>query len=229
MLILRSFNSTMLEKHIIGRNARNSTFLILRKCFRRFVVYLQRWNLYNFSEAKTFEYIEKAKKYTGLNFEKADFLHDLYSVPYACLLRDGLDITFSHRSFQEYFTAVFTSQMDNIENFNRKYMRKLFFRPWILYMTKTVPLLFEIYQEIRLKNIWLPRLEELREDYGAYENCLTPEAYNKFAENFLPYFNNRTCKFHSRAIWCLCSKCWQYRATEVYDDTTTFPGFCSII
>lgn len=63
-------------------------------------------NQLEFSETEAIEYIENARTLVGGDFNSTDFLYD--SVHGVCLLlEDGLRHTFAHRSFQEYFTAVF--------------------------------------------------------------------------------------------------------------------------
>lgn len=62
-----------------------------------------------FTRLQAIEYLKYSKIVTNLEFQSEDFLKDaLQSV---CLLvEDGLLITFTHRSFQEYFTARFIAE-----------------------------------------------------------------------------------------------------------------------
>ncbi|MEP5236385.1 MAG: hypothetical protein ABJQ86_16320, partial [Cyclobacteriaceae bacterium] len=65
-----------------------------------------------FSESQTIEYIKKSKKLTKLDFETEFMLTDLTRS--ICLLHmDGLNYTFTHRSFQEYLSAVFLSKLEH--------------------------------------------------------------------------------------------------------------------
>ncbi len=59
-----------------------------------------------FSRQEALEYIIKSKQLTNIDFECEPFLNDLLQ-SVCVLIEDGLFITFSHRSFQEYFAAKF--------------------------------------------------------------------------------------------------------------------------
>jgi len=59
---------------------------------------------YTTSEAKQFA--KNAMKYARLSFKEIDFINDL--IQNVCMLQqEGTELTFVHRSFQEYFTAIF--------------------------------------------------------------------------------------------------------------------------
>jgi len=61
---------------------------------------------YTFSEEELHEFITNAGGVFGVEFDPKYFINDLLDS--VCILqRDGLNITFTHRSFQEYFTALF--------------------------------------------------------------------------------------------------------------------------
>ena len=62
-----------------------------------------------FSRVEALDLIDKTKVIVSLDTSKEDFLKD--SLQAVCLLvEDGLKIVFSHRSFQEYFTARFIAE-----------------------------------------------------------------------------------------------------------------------
>ena len=62
-----------------------------------------------FSRMQALDYIGKAKKITQLEFNNNDYLNDVLQA--VCLLvEDGLMVVFTHRSFQEYFTARFIAE-----------------------------------------------------------------------------------------------------------------------
>lgn len=66
---------------------------------------------YEFTENSVREYLGKAKKkFPNIEFSVDDFLEDL--IKSVCVLvKDGLIYTFSHRSFQEYFAACYTTKL----------------------------------------------------------------------------------------------------------------------
>ena len=60
----------------------------------------------SFSRTKALEHFDRAKGISGLDFDSSGILND--SIQAVCLMiEDGLEITFAHRSFQEYFVARF--------------------------------------------------------------------------------------------------------------------------
>jgi hypothetical protein len=68
---------------------------------------------YQFSEPEILDYIRIAAKFESLEVKEVDYLQDLLES--LCILqRDGLFVSFTHRSFQEYFAAVFISRGPSI-------------------------------------------------------------------------------------------------------------------
>jgi len=69
---------------------------------------------FQFSESEVLESISAAVGYEKLNAKPQAFLKDL--IESVCIMqRDGTQITFTHRSFQEYFSAVFISRSPSID------------------------------------------------------------------------------------------------------------------
>ena len=65
---------------------------------------------FSFNEADLLDYIRKSALLSDIPFKAEDFMKDLLES--VCLLQqDGLEIGFSHRSFQEYFAAVYLVNM----------------------------------------------------------------------------------------------------------------------
>lgn len=63
-------------------------------------------------EARTF--VRKSLTYNHMDLEESNFVKDL--VESVCIMqKDGTDLNFVHRSFQEYFTAKFLSSLENTE------------------------------------------------------------------------------------------------------------------
>jgi len=64
---------------------------------------------FQFGEAEILEFIKKAAQSEQVEISKDDYLRDLLES--VCVLqRDGLFVSFTHRSFQEYFAAFFLSR-----------------------------------------------------------------------------------------------------------------------
>ncbi|WP_185968809.1 NACHT domain-containing NTPase [Carboxylicivirga sp. M1479] len=65
-----------------------------------------------FSKQEALKYLDKAKELINIDFDSDNYLNDL--VQSVCIIvEDGLFLTFSHRSFQEYFTALFITNADS--------------------------------------------------------------------------------------------------------------------
>lgn len=69
---------------------------------------------FQFSESEILDYIRKTAHSEKLEIIEGDYLSDLLESVYI-LQRDGLYLSFTHRSFQEYFAAVFIARSPSIE------------------------------------------------------------------------------------------------------------------
>ncbi|MHA3090622.1 NACHT domain-containing protein [Acinetobacter brisouii] len=77
-----------------------------KRCLEVFCILSYCDGLYFFEENKIKKYINSAIKISKVNCVTDDFLSDLLDS--VCIIqRDGLGFSFTHRSFQEYFTAQF--------------------------------------------------------------------------------------------------------------------------
>ena len=77
------------------------------------------------------------------------------------MIEDGLEIAFSHRSFQEYFVAC------QISNSSPEIQNKLVERYWQnLYTDNVIYLLWEIDPELIERVLIVPKLEKLFKDIG---------------------------------------------------------------
>lgn len=65
-----------------------------------------------FSKHEALTYLKKAKEVVNIEYDCEAFLNDLLQ-SVCILIEDGLFITYSHRSFQEYFTAKFIVNSDS--------------------------------------------------------------------------------------------------------------------
>lgn len=150
----------------------NLDILGFKKVFSAFCFLTFLKNTYNFSETEIFEYLEKAKKISSIDFELKDFLHD--SIQAVCLLvREGLDVTFSHRSFQEYFAAYYNSQLNDSNT-----QREFFLKQIKAFSGESLDLSFEISPECVEENLIIPYLKRLEDELN-FEGSVDPEMYKK--------------------------------------------------
>lgn len=78
------------------------------KVFSLFCLQTYEKRLFKMPRSVCLEFIQKTMDILDINVNANDYLTDLLSA--ACLMiEDGLEITFSHRSFQEYFVALYIS------------------------------------------------------------------------------------------------------------------------
>lgn len=76
------------------------------KAFSLFSLLTYDKRIFRMSRIACLEFIEESKKRLGTSFDRLDFLQDLLGA--TCLLvEDGLQVAYSHRSFQEYFVSLF--------------------------------------------------------------------------------------------------------------------------
>ena len=119
---------------------------------------------YKFSENKVLEYIgmAKTKRIIETSFSPMNFLVDLTN-SVCMMIHEGLEYRFSHRSFQEYFAALYTTQLDDSQ-------QKRFLKLWLQnnsYRTTSnyLDMLYELQPSRFIKNIIIPAIRELQELY----------------------------------------------------------------
>lgn len=119
---------------------------------------------YKFSENKVLEYIglTRKKEIIETDFDSMDFLTDLTN-SVCMLVHEGLEYRFSHRSFQEYFAALYTTQLDDSQQkrFLKLWLRDNSFRTTSNYLD----MLYELQSSRFIKNIITPAIRELQELY----------------------------------------------------------------
>lgn len=151
-------------------------------CFRTFFK-----NKYEFTEQAVLENIARAKvKITSpINFQETDYLKDLTNA--VCMLvHEGLNYRFSHRSFQEYFAAVYTTQLSDDE-------QKRFIGAWLgeddfRSTSDFLNILCDLQPERFLKNVLYAPLKEL---YNMYrENEYSKDWFFKFMYDRVTIHNN---------------------------------------
>lgn len=111
--------------------------------------------LIKMSRLECLEYLNRSKLALHMNFNTDDYLNDLMSA--ACLMgEDGLEIAYSHRSFQEYFVAV------HISNSSPEVQKKLINRfKKNVYTDNVMHLLLEINPDLIERELLLPSLQNL--------------------------------------------------------------------
>ena len=123
------------------------------RLFSLFCVQTYEKRLFKMPRSVCLEFIQKCKKVLEIEVDPNDYLSDLLSA--ACLLiEDGLEITFSHRSFQEYFVALYISSASD-EN-----QIKLIDRFWVnMNYDSVMQLLKEINSDVFERSLLVPKLE----------------------------------------------------------------------
>jgi len=130
------------------------------RVFSLFALQTYEKRIFKMSRTDCIGYIEKSKKSFQKDFKAQDYLADLLSA--ACLLvEDGLEIAFSHRSFQEYFVALYISMA------SPQIQEKLLERYFANYHSdKVVSLLMEIHPELVERVLIIPKLEAYFSELG---------------------------------------------------------------
>lgn len=119
---------------------------------------------YSFTDTQITEYLNKSNKLSGISFVADEFLSDLLDG--VCILqRDGLGYSFTHRSFQEYFTALFLVSFVS----DKKYelIDKIAF---INDRDDVIPMLFDINKELIEKEWVIPKSKIIIGNYSLYPN-----------------------------------------------------------
>jgi hypothetical protein len=117
---------------------------------------------YYFTESEIEKYLANALRISGMNVDKSLFLNDLLDT--VCIMqRDGNGYSFTHRSFQEYFTSIFLVSYASENKF--KLLDKIAF---INDRDDVIPMVFDINRDL-LEQEWLiPRMEIMITELSAY-------------------------------------------------------------
>ena len=130
-----------------------------------------------------FSYDEMIKTFNKINdksyfgFDSSCFIQDLLDV--VCMLvKDGSKYRFVHRSFQEYFTAVFLRDQfdDNMKNLGIKLIKKNISR---IVGDNIFTMLGDMAKDKLDRNIILPLLEEIEEE------CIGLNKYDFYFKKFI--------------------------------------------
>lgn len=120
----------------------------------------------------------KSSKIIGVDFSCDDMIDDIKDA--LCFIyKDGIHYFFTHRSFQEYFTALFLSNLNdgNMKEYGIKLIEK---DPNRATNDSTFVMLYDMSTELFEQNIMLPLLESIERDnpddkYAFYFNFLRPD------------------------------------------------------
>lgn len=138
-------------------------------------------NKIEFSESEAITFLNNSKQISNLEFNSNDLLKDC--IKSVCLiLEDGLKLRFSHRSFQEYFTAYF------IVNSSSEIQKKLLHRYVDERITKdsVIQLVYSMKSEIVEQLLIIPEIDNLEKKIG-YKGRITIQVFKKF---FKEIFNS---------------------------------------
>jgi hypothetical protein len=103
--------------------------------------------IFQFRESELLDQVGMALRYTNVRASAADFAADLTEA--VCILqRDGTEISFTHRSFQEFFCALFLARSD--ETVRERFFAERSFRVH----DSVLPMLFDMVQE-QLEAEWV--------------------------------------------------------------------------
>jgi hypothetical protein len=157
------------------------TTLDIQDFSRVFSVFsLQTYDRREFKMPRTacLNYIEKSKQSLTLDFSTEHYLEDLLSA--ACLLtEEGLEIAFSHRSFQEYFVAL------HISSATPEIQEKLIERYWRnMNSDNVIHLLYELNPDLVERMLIIPQLTELFKELGVKREVGVSHAVRAFKKQF---------------------------------------------
>lgn len=114
---------------------------------------------YSFTEREILDYIEKAitKNIIDKKFSTLDFFNDLKN-SVCMLINEGNEYKFIHRSFQEYFAAVYTTQLsDEIQ----KKLLSGYLKEIILFAPDYYYMLYNLQSDRFIKNFLYPELKKV--------------------------------------------------------------------
>jgi len=133
---------------------------IFKRYFSLFCLVSYYEGTYEYSEDEIKKFIEKGLKIEGATLETESFLRDLTES--ICIMqKDGLKFIFSHRSFQEYFSAYC------LDRVLQKQSEKILDRIGVRSSDDTVLMLFDMNEDLVEDAFVLPVLDELFKSAGS--------------------------------------------------------------
>lgn len=132
------------------------------------------------------EFLNKSKL-KNAEFEIAFFVDDLIN-SICVLYKDGLNYRFTHRSFQEYFTAIFLKELSD-ENLNKMSIQLILKDAYRATHDNTFAMLLDMCEERVEQNVFIPLLNIIESDIG------TSDRYDFYFKKFEPilrfdYYDN---------------------------------------
>ena len=144
------------------------TYDSFRKIFAYFCFVTYTRGLLEFTHEELRELIEQIKT-PQIPFETDNYIYDLAN-SLCVIYKDGLKYRFSHRSFQEYFTAVFLKELSD-ENLQKYGIQMIKYDTLRATHDNVFTMLHDMTEERFEKNILLPILTEIEENAG--DDCYT--------------------------------------------------------
>lgn len=120
-----------------------------------------------FNENKILSYIRTALQNNNLSHvNEVSYLYDLINC--VCILtKDGLEYKFTHRSFQEYFAAVFTSKLD--DEMQKVVLETTCVTALPIFENKFINMFKEMQKERYIKNLIYPKAKAIHENNEKYK------------------------------------------------------------
>lgn len=146
-----------------------------KRIFSAFCIFTYTERKMSFTYRELISYLEKAIDVESYEVKPRDFFNDL--IKSVCILqKDGATYTFSHRSFQEYFSAYYISASKTIDT-----GRLLDILAKESYRDNVISLLFELNKE-QIETTWIiPRLCSILE---STTDNIEKEAYFEYLSSF---------------------------------------------
>ena len=182
---------TLLTKHDATKGGFQRSFKtklahdVFKKVIAKFCYITYYHNKLKFTHDELVKYL-KNSRINGVDFSCDDMIADLKDA--LCFIyRDGINYFFTHRSFQEYFTAFFLSNL-NDENMKKMSLKLIKKNPNRATYDSTFSMLYDMTTERFEQNILLPLLESIEKDnikdkYDFYFKFIKPEFTFHYSHN----------------------------------------------
>ncbi|MDP3149181.1 MAG: NACHT domain-containing protein [Ignavibacteria bacterium] len=112
-----------------------------------------------FTSDEAISYLSKSKKLTCIVFKEEAYLKDLLK-SVCILLQEGLSYTFTHKTFQEFFSALYILKTE--PQIQVKFLEAL---DWDIDKDKILQMLFEMNPELIERKLVIPKLELILKNY----------------------------------------------------------------